>query len=247
LKEICIPASVEKMTGRSLPPTLGRIEVENGNKHFARLGDFLVDLGRDWILRYVGSEVEVTTPDDIEKLDDCCFRLCESVCHLRIAAICRLSSIESRVFLYCLSLNNIDIPSPVTFIGDHCFSHCSSLEHVSFRSGSELICISDSTFLNCGCLRSITLPAGVKTIGSKCFDGCQRLVQSLFPVDSEVVRIEAIGSCVLFSCLRFGPSLPMGLDWERHERHLTCKPIRVGLLLNLFNPGGFSVLYLAPE
>jgi hypothetical protein len=188
LMQLCIPASVERMSGKSLPlPRDCRIEIESGNRNFAKEDDFIVNLTEHSVLRYCGNESEVRIPEGIEKVDECCFVSLES---LSVKHSLDVSCLD---YFACAELKAISIPSSVTFIGEGCFNRCRQLESVSFGPGSKLDSLPAKAFVSCGALESITLPSSVRTIGVQCFAGCKRLVNSPLPVDSEVVRIEASG------------------------------------------------------
>jgi hypothetical protein len=207
LKKLVIPASVEKMSGASLPDEVCQIELESGNPHFEVHSDFLIDLKHHFILRYLGRASDIPIPDEIEKIDDGCFRDCKWVSQVRFGPSARLSSIGRNAFYSCKGVKVINIPSSVTCLGDYCFGNCESLHTVTFCAGSTLKCIPDSAFTECHLLESITVPSTVTTLGGSCFSGCYKLAHSPMPIDSEVVRIEnlAFSGCSSLTSL-FLPS-----------------------------------------
>jgi hypothetical protein len=195
LSAICIPASVETMTGASLPRGPHDIMLSPGNEHFGQRRGFLMDLKHHCALRYLGSESKVRIPDQTEKIDENCFA-CLEVRYVEFGSILNLSSMESEAFCEC-GLMAITIPSSVTFLGRRCFYRCWSLRRVAFRSGSKLKCISDEVFRYCRSLASIILPSTVRTIGDGCFSYCWDIVTPPLQGDSEVSRIggRAFESC----------------------------------------------------
>jgi hypothetical protein len=200
LRELWIPASVETMTGASLPVTAFdercQIQVEPENRFFRREGGFLIDLKHHSILRYLDRERNVEIPDEIEKIDEHCFRACTSIRSLTFGSASKLTSIEKAGFCACRNLKTIAIPSSVTRLGDYCFRACQSLQGVSF-SGSTLKYLPDCAFGGCLELKSIILPSTVNSIGSECFAKCLALANSPFSVDSEIahIRYKAFESC----------------------------------------------------
>jgi hypothetical protein len=169
LQNLCIPASVEKLEGGSLPMSRTcRIELASGNPSFARQGDFLIDLNHHSILRYFGSGAEVEIPGDIETIADGCFCDCRTLCSVEWGPSPRLTSIGALAFQDCSRLNMITIPSSVTFLGRFCFCECRFLDTVVFCSGSRMNCIGESAFATCTWLRSIVLPSTVKTLQTGC-------------------------------------------------------------------------------
>jgi hypothetical protein len=194
-EELFIPASVERMTGASLPPSAScRIAIESGNRYFEEKEGFVMALNHHCLVRFLGKRGIVSIPDDIEEIDECCFQFCDVFSLVLFGSTSKLSSIGRLAFHFCSSLKTIKIPSSVTFLGPYCFSGCCSLATVSFCDGehSSLKCISDHAFVLCAALESIVLPSSVKIIEAGCFFGCRKLVVSPLPVDSEVVRIERI-------------------------------------------------------
>jgi hypothetical protein len=80
LSRICIPASVEEMTGGSFPDSPRcQIDVEPGNRYFDRQGDFVMSLNHDVAVRYFGPDWALTIPDEIETIGESCFRSCPSL------------------------------------------------------------------------------------------------------------------------------------------------------------------------
>jgi hypothetical protein len=207
LDTIFIPASVSTMTGASLAPGFCHIELEPGNPHFEVKADFLIDRRSNCILRYVGSEVEAIVPDEIEQIDEGCFRSDETLDWVGFGPNSKLSSIGAEAYADCDQIRKITIPASVASIGAGCFRDCSFLRRVSFSLPSVLDRLPDQTFCGCVCLKSIILPATVKVIGARCFDLCQNLENSPLPADSGVVRIgqQAFSNCHFLSSL-FLPS-----------------------------------------
>jgi hypothetical protein len=224
LKRLQIPASVEKMTGGSFPDSGDcHIEIEPGNRYFGWVGDFVMNLSHPDLLRYYGTGSEITISDEIEKIDDCCFRFRHSIDFVRFGSLPRLSSIGILAFADCTNLKSISIPASVESLGDLCFRRCESLQIVSFCAGSKLQSIPHGAFQWCHSLESIILPSSVKTLGVRCFDLCEKLRDSPLPLDSEVIRIEEsafVGCRGLTSMI-----LPPSLEFVGIESFALCRSI----------------------
>jgi hypothetical protein len=212
------------MTGGSLPPFVRCcIDLEDGNPRFRRSGDFLIDVVDHSILRYLGTATEVAIPDDIERIDEGCFALCEAW-SATFGPLSKLSSIGCSAFRACTRLTAIVIPATVTALGDFCFGACDSLHSVSFCPGSTLDCVPTGAFRNNGIASdestSIILPATVKMLKKGCFEGCSRVVNSPLPHDSEIVRIEerAFADCVELKAM----VLPTTLEFVGRECFIAC-------------------------
>jgi hypothetical protein len=169
-----------------------------------------VDLKHPYLLRYLGSESDVTIGAEIEKIDHSCFCFCYSICSVTFGSLLKLRSIEVLAFYDCRKLKAIDIPSSVTFLGHSCFSGCSRLRSVSFCSDSRLNCISDKAFPGCS-LQKIIIPSTVKTIGRLCFSSCKKLETVSLAVDSELVRIEK--EAFQFCCALRSLFLPSSVEF----------------------------------
>jgi hypothetical protein len=143
------------------------------------------------LVRYVGTNIEVTVPNEITEIDSHCFAGCLSIGCVYFGSTSKLSSIDASAFDTCLNLFKIEIPSSVTHLGAGCFANCSSLQVVSFSTGSRLESIPAGAFRYCRRLESVNLlPSSVKTLENGCFEGCGRLVECPLVGDSGVVRIE---------------------------------------------------------
>jgi hypothetical protein len=200
VKQLFLPASLEKMSGASLPlPRSCRIEIESGNPHFGKIDDFVIDLKEHCVLRYCGSERDVRIPEGIEKVDERCFVSFESIRGVKRAPM----AFDRREYRDCATIRTVTIPSSVANLGGCCFRHCFRLQSVSFCAGSQLNSISAEAFSWCSALASIVLPASVKTLGAYCFCCCCKLVSSPLPADSELVRIEpwAFVGCSLLNSM----------------------------------------------
>ena len=83
------------------------------------------------------------------------------------------------VFLNCISLKQIHIPSFITEIGKEAFSGCSSLVQIEIPNSVRKI--GDFAFAKCCSLIKITVPSSVIEIGEKVFDGCTSLKEITIP------------------------------------------------------------------
>jgi hypothetical protein len=75
LKSICLPASVEHVSGSAFDCSrLENLEVEQGNPFFCVRNSFLISLKSPrTTVFYFGKESELTIDDDIEEIGDSCF------------------------------------------------------------------------------------------------------------------------------------------------------------------------------
>jgi uncharacterized protein YuzB (UPF0349 family) len=190
LKSICLPASVEKLCGLSFVECgLHRIEIENGNKFYRVFGNSVMNLDGSRLIRYFGSDSEMSVPDCVEILEWSSFSYCDSIREILFGSASNLRVIEQGAFGFCKKLKSICIPSLVTVLKPICFSSCYSLQRVSFCSNSQLKRISERAFEYCQ-FESIIIPSSVEILEFTCFKHCEKLVTVTFPGDSKLVRIE---------------------------------------------------------
>jgi hypothetical protein len=209
LKQICIPASVEKMTGDSFRDCpFSVVAFEDGNPYFEKHGDFMIESKSHRLVLYIGAESELAIPDEIEAIGPSCFGYSLSIRSLGFGPLTRLSSIEPRAFASCANLETITIPSSLRCLGESCFANCSQLKSVSIGRDSLLDRVPRRAFRSCPSLESIILPPCTKILEASCFGACNRLAESPFPADSEVVRIDqsAFSACWSLKSMRL-PSL----------------------------------------
>lgn len=79
----------------------------------------------------------------------------------------------NKTFDWCLSLQELEIPSSVTSLGDCAFRDCESLQELVIPS--SVTSIGDSAFERCSSLRELVIPSSVMSIGSGAFSDCSSL------------------------------------------------------------------------
>ena len=81
-----------------------------------------------------------------------------------------VTSIGSRAFLRCGSLESVTIPAGVTSIGSNAFYECANLSAVNLTEGLKRI--DENAFYHCSKLGVVTLPEGMQSVGQYAFSGC---------------------------------------------------------------------------
>ena len=84
-----------------------------------------------------------------------------------------VTSIDSKAFYRCDSLESVTIPSSVTKIDKMAFNNCHNLKNVTILGG--VTSIGDWAFTNCFSLESVTIPDSVTNIGQSAFSYCNNL------------------------------------------------------------------------
>ncbi len=105
------------------------------------------------IVKYSGSETEVTVPDTMDgktvtRLGDVCFRQNKN-------------------------LVRVTVPEGISSIGSYCFAHDENLEEITLPK--SLTSISIYVFYQCGSLKEISVPESVAGIGERSFEECSSL------------------------------------------------------------------------
>lgn len=173
-----------------------------------RNSDFVKGEDPTVLLRYVGTDTEITIPEHFKTIGDSAFSFCETLKTVRFPY--GLQQIENKAFYHCTALENIDwgesLPEK---LGDFVFAYCQSLENIVFPASVHTIgasafevcskirtvdmsqCyvpeIRKRTFRRCISLTTVHFSHNLNTIGDEAFRGCTALIPEEFP--SGLVRI----------------------------------------------------------
>ena len=90
-----------------------------------------------------------------------------------------VTEIAKEAFFYCKNLEEINLPINLITIGERAFRGCYYLEKVNFQSNVQQI--GDEAFSACPWLDNITLPQSLQKIGNNVFDGCKNLKEIKYP------------------------------------------------------------------
>ena len=149
----------------------------------------------NYLLAYVGSNTDLTLPDDYNgqnyKLYNYAFDGCSGLTSVTIPD--SVTSIGNEAFSYCRGLTSVTIGNSVTSIGYSAFHGCSGLTSVTI--GNSVTYIGDMAFYGCSGLTSVTIPDSVTSIGDWAFDGCSGLTSVTIP-DS----VTSIGWNAFYGC-----------------------------------------------
>jgi len=104
------------------------------------------------------------------------FALCSSLEKINIPT--GVKSLPDHCFLYCPSLESIDL-SGITNFGDYVFSGATALKSVEFND--DLSSIGMGCFEGCTLLKEIELPLGITYLGSGAFEDCIALENTNIP------------------------------------------------------------------
>jgi hypothetical protein len=208
LVSICLPASLQRIDGKSLAGCgLREITIDPGNPFMHVTGRFIMDVNNRSLIHCCVEEEEVRIPSEIETFASSCFAYSDDVRTLLFDEIVHLSVIEDCAFHDSTSLQSICIPASVKSLGSSCFADCRELRVVLFCPGSQLERTGFKAFDTCLSLQSITLPPSLEAIPESCFAFCKSLEEVTLLRNSKLVRIElrAFAECPLLRSIRIPP------------------------------------------
>jgi hypothetical protein len=123
LKSLFLPASLEFIAGSALA-TANEISVDDGNNRFCVSDHFLLDIEGISVVRYFGSEANVTLHRGIKTLLAESFSDCNGLCSLSFEPGSKLTGIGARAFYSCVLLSSLHVPALVQVLGEECFYRC---------------------------------------------------------------------------------------------------------------------------
>ena len=123
------------------------------------------------VVRYIGTDTNVTIPNSVTTIGVAAFRNCTSLTSIIIPN--SVTSIGNSAFADCSSLNLITIPNSVTSIESNTFNGCSNLDSVTIPD--SVTAIGNSAFSSCTSLDSVIIPNSVTSIGNEAFNNCSNL------------------------------------------------------------------------
>lgn len=192
-------------------------------KAAATYGDFMYELladGTAKVTRYIGDDVNVVIPDEIEGYSVTCIgtqtfwtnyykveqiSIPDSVTSIEGGAFLGCSLIQNiklpyglktigeLAFAMCESLTEIEIPDTVMDIGHGAFQVCSSLKTVKLPE--SITEINMATFSECEQLDNVIVPGNVTSIQDSAFWGCKSLQKITLPVE-----LKSIGATAFYAC-----------------------------------------------
>lgn len=123
---------------------LDNLVFDEANPSYSSCGLFITDSSGKQLLRYIGKEVEIVIPEQVNTIAEGAF--CGG------------------------NYTSVTVPEVITEIGDRAFENCSFITTLSLPA--TLKNIGESAFENCVSLESLTVPEGVEYIGNRAFAGC---------------------------------------------------------------------------
>jgi hypothetical protein len=148
LESICLPASLQMIDGSALAGTqMSTITAEEGNRHFQVSGDFLLDLDGISVIRYFGSDQEITLSRHVKILGSGCFSYCRSLQTLTFEPGSKLTRIEDSALKSCFSLASICLPASLETIDGSAFAG-TQISTITVESGNRHFRVSGAFLLD---------------------------------------------------------------------------------------------------
>ena len=110
-----------------------------------------------------------------------------------------ITSLGNRLFMNCVYLKEIILPSSVTSFGESLFYGCQMIQ--SIRIPSSVKTISKDLFNQCTGLKSVSIPIGVTEIGENAFRNCTSLNNITLPLTIEKIQKNAFRDCRITSII----------------------------------------------
>lgn len=163
------------------------------------------------------------------------------------------TEIPDGLFLYCLRMQEIHLPSTIRTIGEQAFKQCTKLLFVDLPDGlvsigheafqlcenlvsvtfpSTLVEIDSWAFHACNRLRTLYLPESIRTVGEHAFADCKELTQAVIDAQIETLENSTFHHCIKLRSV----TLPQTLKTIKSNVFAYC-PIQVITL-----PEGFQTI-----
>ena len=189
--------------------------------------DYVVDITKGEIVKYIGTKVDLTVPSSfnidgkeckINSIFNSAFFENKNIKNVNIQQ--GITSIGSFAFDGCSSLTSISIPEGMTRIGDFAFHDCKSLTEVTIPKG--VTSIGDQAFTGCSSIASITIPESVVSIGNLTFQNCSSLRSITLSEGLKSIGEQAFRSCSSLTSI----TIPESMTSIGHEAFIYCNSLK---------------------
>ena len=161
----------------------------------------------NYLLAYVGSNTNLTLPDDYNgqnyKLYNYAFYRCSGLTSVTIPD--SVTSIGWGAFYGCSGLTSVTIPDSVTSIGEWAFSDCSGLTSVTIPD--SVTSIGERAFHGCSGLTSVTIGNGVTSIGDRAFKDCSSLTSVIWNAENCTSAGSIFSDCLKLTNVTIGENV----------------------------------------
>jgi hypothetical protein len=146
-----------------------QLPVSEADAATSSASDFKIEGGV--LVKYRGTETNVSIPDTVEAIGDYAF---EDNTRVELVVIPNsVKRIGAYAFWGCDNLDTVVLGKGLTSVGDYAFTGCGGLEQMTIPSNIQSIGV--SAFADCVNLKDISIAAETTSIHETAFDGCYRL------------------------------------------------------------------------
>lgn len=104
-----------------------------------------------------------------------------------------VTTIGSRAFYFCTSLESIQLPESLTAIGANSFNYCAKLKELDLPNGIKTI--GNLAFRQCSSLKKVEIPSSMNRIGTSLFYYCIGLEEVVIPDSVKAIDQLAFAYC----------------------------------------------------
>lgn len=222
LEEITFPAHLNELGDGVTFATiftncgkLARLNIEEGNQHYASIDGIVTDAEKETILFCPRSRegvfnfaaFEGTT---VKAIGASAFDNCSKITEIIFPGF--ITSIGEGAFRNCTAIETItfkgDVVTGDVTIGKAAFSGggitgqraCTALTTVTFEEGSKVKEIGEQAFMGCFKLEAIVLPSTVRAVGKEAFKDCSGLLTATIDGSSDENDTTTFGTNVFQNC-----------------------------------------------
>ena len=143
------------------------------------------------LVKYSGTEEEVTIPEEVQKIGEKAFYENKAVRSVHFSN--KIVQIGKSAFQKCAALEEAPLPDSLTTLGYGAFSGCTSLKEIRIPAGVAVL--SQNAFSGCESLRCLELPNNLREIREGACKGCLSLTDVSFPDRVELLGRNAFSEC----------------------------------------------------
>lgn len=182
LKEITLPASVERIYGSNSYTPMERIDIAADNPNYVSLDGVVYTKEMDTLVCFPRAK----------KVEQ--YVMPDSVTGMETGALCWLDHVRriefSKNLAWCSAISN-----------------CASLEEVIFPAGCSVLGFEEGTMMDCRALKSVVLPDGPTELPLNMFFGCTALESVALPDTLEVIGVQAFAYCESIDQITIPPAV----------------------------------------
>ena len=153
-------------------------------------------------LSFISYITTVIIHDSVTILGDGVFSNCEFLKNVYFIRQSRIKFFGKALFLNCLMLSYVNIPTTLLSIGEGCFDNCKSLSNINLPD--TLLSIQSRAFTGTNSLTSITIPNSVNKLDRLVFYNCVELTEITILNSNMILDNNIFSTCTSLKKIVFG-------------------------------------------